>query len=253
MEYLTFKALIILLPLLFLAGVVDSIGGGGGLISLPAFLLAGLPIHMALGTTKMQSTCGTAMATLRFIKNRFVSFKLAFPAVIAAFLGASIGAKLMMFLGEDQLHKIMIIILPVAAFLVLNKKFFDSATSDELIINKKTYITVTISAFLVGIYDGMYGPGTGTFLILAFTVFAKMNVQFANGHAKIINLASNITALIIFLLNGKIIIPLGLLGALASMAGNYVGSGLALKNAQKFTRPCILFVLCILAAKILFI
>ncbi|SHH30442.1 hypothetical protein SAMN02745245_01019 [Anaerosphaera aminiphila DSM 21120] len=251
MEYLTFKTLIILCPLLFFAGFVDSIGGGGGLISLPAFLFAGLPIHTAIGTNKLQSTCGTFISTIRFIGHGFVNLKFMIPAIITAFIGSAIGSKLTMLFTEKQLSYLMIIVLPIAGFLVLNKKLFNLNLDQEIVYNKKTYIITSLSSFVIGCYDGFYGPGTGTFLILAFTVFAKMNVVYANGNSKLINLATNFSSLIVFLLSGKIIIPLGIIGALFNMAGNYVGSSLAMKDSQKIMRPVIIFVLILLTIKII--
>lgn len=250
MEYLNLETLIILLPMLFMAGFIDSIAGGGGLISLPAYLLSGLPIHNAIATNKLQSTFGTSLTTFRFIKNGFVNFKLVLPSIIAAILGSSIGSNLTLLLSEKVLNTIMLFVLPLAAILVLNKNSLNLKEDKKLIVSKKTYIIVSLSAFFIGMYDGFYGPGTGTFLIIAFSIFGKMNVKYANGNAKVINLTTNITSLAVFLTSGKVIIPLGLVSALATMSGNYIGSGLAMKSADKFTRPAILLVLFILALKV---
>ena len=100
-------------------------------------------------------------------------------------------------------------------------------------------------------YDGIYGPGTGTFLIIAFTVFAKLNIGHANGQAKAINLTTNLTSLVIFLLNGQVLIPLGIAAALCNMAGGYIGSGMAMSNGTRIVRPIILVVLLLLFIKIL--
>lgn len=248
---LNIKMFIIVCPLVFLAAVIDAIGGGGGLISLPAFLLAGLPPHMAAATNKLASSCGTTVVTTRLIKNKLVDFRLAVPSVIMAILGASIGARIALLLPDEVFLRIMIVILPVCAFLVLNKNIFKSVENDEIQVTTKTYIVAAVSAFVVGLYDGMYGPGTGTFLIIAFTVFAKMSIQKANGQAKVINLTSNITSLVVFLINRQVLIPLGLAAAVCNMAGGYIGAGLAIKNGSKITKPCIMLVLSILLIKII--
>lgn len=248
---ITFKTFLIVCPLLFLAGLIDAIGGGGGLISLPAYLIAGLPPHAAIATNKMSSTCGTALATARFIRNKLVNFRLALPAVAAAIIGSSIGAHISMAVSEDVMLYVFIVILPVAAFLVLNKKLFHDNGSDDVVLNRRTYLTAAVSAFVVGIYDGFYGPGTGTFLIIAFTVFAKMGIKSANAQAKVINLTTNITSLVIFLLNGQVILVVGLAAALCNMIGGYIGAGLVMKNGAKIVKPSILFVLLLLALKIL--
>ncbi len=250
MEFLNFHSLIIILPMLFLAGFVDSIGGGGGLISLPAFLIAGLPVHLALGTNKLQSCCGTTLTTFRFIKNGYVNFKLVAPALILAIIGSSLGSRTALYISEVALNRLLIVVLPIAAFLVLNKKLFNS--KKDLKITKHTYIATILCALIVGFYDGLYGPGTGTFLIIGFCVFAHMNVRNANANAKLINFTTNITALFVFLLNGKVLFPLGLLGAVFNIAGNYIGSSMAMKDGEKITRPIIIFVLIILAIKIFF-
>ena len=247
---ITFQTFLIVCPFLFLAGLVDAISGGGGLISLPAYLIAGLPPHTAIATNKMSSTCGTALATTRFIKNKLVNFKLALPAAVAAVIGATIGANLSLLVTETVLLYLMIAILPVCAFLVLNKKLFHDGVEDEIILNKRTYKIAIVIAIVVGLYDGFYGPGTGTFLIVAFTVFAKFSIKTANAQAKIINLTSNITSLIVFLLNGEVLLILGLAAAVCNMAGGYIGSGLVMKNGAKIVKPSIIFVLFLLAIKI---
>lgn len=249
---LTIWSFLIVCPLVFLAALIDAIGGGGGLISLPAYLFAGLPVHMAVGTNKLSSACGTSVVTARMIKNHLIDFKLAIPSIICAIIGSSLGAKLSLLVPEELFLKAMIVILPVCAFLVLNRKIFNDNGSTEIEANYKTYLLAGISALIIGGYDGMYGPGTGTFLIIAFTIFAKINMQVANGQAKIINLTTNITSLVVFLLNGQVLIPLGLAAAACNMMGGYIGAGLAIKNGSKIIRPCIILVLTLLLIKIIF-
>mgnify|MGYP003308477767 FL=1 len=136
---ITYQTFLIVCPFLFLAGLIDAIGGGGGLISLPAYLIAGLPPHTAIATNKLSSTCGTTLATYRFIKNGLVNVKLAIPAVIAAILGSSIGANLNLLVDDKIMLYVMVAILPICACLVLNKKLFHDGGSDEIVLNKKLY------------------------------------------------------------------------------------------------------------------
>ena len=145
---ITLETFLVVCPFLFLEGLIDAIGGGGGLISLPAYLIAGLPPHAAVATNKLSSACGTTLATYRFIRNVLVNLKLAIPSVIAAIIGASIGASLSLLLNEN----------------------------DIVTLDKHTYMVVIIAALIIGMYDGFYGPGTGTFLIIAFTIFAKHTI-----------------------------------------------------------------------------
>lgn len=247
---ITYQTFLIVCPFLFLAGLIDAIGGGGGLISLPAYLIAGLPPHAAVATNKLSSTCGTTLATLRFIKNGLVNLKLAIPSVIAAIIGSSIGANLSLLIKEEIMLYIMIAILPICAFLVLNKKLFHDGGENEITLDRRTYITATIAALIIGMYDGFYGPGTGTFLIIAFTVFAKISMKTANAQAKVINLTSNITSLIIFLINGEVLFSIGIVAAACNMLGGYIGAGLVMKNGAKIVKPSIIFVLILLALKV---
>ena len=243
---------LIVCPLLFLAGLVDSIGGGGGLISLPAYLFAGLPVHSAIATNKLSSACGTSVATARFMRKGLVNLRLALPSVAAAVLGSSLGAKWSLSVSETVMKYILLGVLPVAAFFVLNRKWFRDDGKHEATADRRTLVVCILFAFVIGMYDGFYGPGTGTFLIIAFTVFARMTVGSANAQAKVINLTSNITSLTVFLLNGQVLIPLGLAAAVCNMAGNWVGSGLAISKGTKIVRPVILLVLLLLLAKIIF-
>nr|MBQ8243812.1 TSUP family transporter [Oscillospiraceae bacterium] len=248
---LTPQTFLIVCPMLFLAGFVDAIGGGGGLISLPAYLLAGVPIHQTIATNKLSSTCGTALATVRFIKEGLVNWKLAAPTIVFAMLGSSLGAKASMAAPEGIMEAVLFVALPVVAFIVLNPKIFHDNEAREMVLDRKLYLVAMASAFVVGLYDGFYGPGTGTFLIIAFTVFAKLDLKTSNAQAKIINLTTNITSLVIFLTSGQVVVLLGLAAAVCNMAGNYLGAGLALTKGSKITRPVIVLVLGLLFLKVL--
>lgn len=247
---LTPTMFLIVCPMLFLAGFVDAIGGGGGLISLPAYIFAGLPIHYSIATNKLSSTCGTGLATVRFIKHGMVNYRLAVPSVICAVAGSSLGARLSLIMSEQVMKKVLLIVLPIAAFFVLNKKLFKDRGSDAK-ADRRTFIVSGLAAFIIGLYDGFYGPGTGTFLIIAFTVFARTGLAAANGQTKVINLTTNITSLTIFFLHGQVVIPLGIAGALCNMAGNYLGAGFAMEKGSRIVRPVILIVLFLLLIKVL--
>ena len=245
------SSFLIVCPMLFLAGFVDSIAGGGGLISLPAYLLAGLPVHMAIGTNKFSSAFGTTLSTVRFIRQRLVITRFAIPSVFFGFSGSAIGAKLSLLVSETVLKSLLLVVLPIAAFCVLNRRIFRPNESDNIKYDFKTFFVVMLSAFLVGIYDGLYGPGTGTFLIIAFSVFAKFSIKRANAHTKVINLSTNIAALVVFILNGQVLIPLGIAAAVSNMLGNYAGSGLVMTKGVKIVKPLIIFVLTLLLVKII--
>ena len=248
---LTPKMFLIVCPMLFLAGFVDSIAGGGGLISLPAYLFAGLPVHMAIGTNKLSSACGTSLTTARFIRGGLIRWKLALPGIAAAMIGSSLGSRLSLVTDEAVIRGVLFAVLPIAAFIVLNPRLFPERETKELRVDRRTLTVCVLAALIIGFYDGFYGPGTGTFLIIAFTAFARLSVSAANAHAKVINLTTNITSLLVFLHGGTVLIPLGLAAAGCNMLGNYVGSGLAMRGGAKITRPVILVVLGLLLVKLL--
>ena len=247
----TFQTFLIVCPLLFLAGFIDSIAGGGGLVSLPAYLFAGLPIHMAIATNKFSSTFGTSLATIRFIKERLVILRLAIPSVLCGIAGSTIGAQLSLLVPEAVLKYLLLAILPLAAFCVLNKKLFKDNAGKTFEFNKKTLITVIIAAFIIGIYDGLYGPGTGTFLIIVFTVFARMPTASANAHTKVINLSTNIAALAVFIMHGQVLFTIGIAAAASNMLGNYIGAGLVMTKGSRIVKPVIIIVLLLLLVKII--
>lgn len=245
-----FSAFLIVCPLVFLAGFVDSIAGGGGLISLPAYLLAGLPIHNAIATNKLSSTTGTLVSTLRLVRNHFADLKLALPCMAASFCGSILGARIALLTSDAILKIVLLILLPIVAFYVLKKKDLEPDLTTQP--SHRTQLTILISSsLLIGIYDGFYGPGTGTFLLLVYTALAKIDVRTASGNMKLVNLSSNVSALVTFLLAGKVIWTLGLAASVFSIAGHYIGSGMVMKNGTRIVRPIILVVLGLLFLKII--
>lgn len=241
---------LIVCPLVFLAGFIDAIAGGGGLISLPAYMLAGLPPHIAIGTNKLSSSVGTMVATGQYISKGFMVWKLAIPAILFAFAGANIGSHLTLLVPEDIFMGVMLLALPLIAIYVFTHK---SLSNDvEPTIDRRVWIVVLASAFFIGMYDGFYGPGTGTFLMLLLTGAAHLTTRQAAGITKAINLSSNIMSLVVFLLNGTVLLPLGLTAALFSVAGNYLGARSFIKRGDKIARPAIIVVISIFIIKVLY-
>lgn len=241
---------LIVCPLVFLAGLVDAIGGGGGLISLPAYMIAGIPAHMSLGTNKLASTMGTTVSTLRFARHGYMKWKFCVAGSVMALIGSVLGAVLALHVEETVIKHMMLVVLPIAAFYVLRRKKTDAEEKNALPV-KRTLLVIVISAFFIGIYDGFYGPGTGTFLILILTGAARMDTRTAAGTTKVINLSSNVAALITYIINGKVVYSIGLAASVFSIAGHYIGAGLVTRNGQKIVRPVILTVLTILFIKII--
>lgn len=248
MNYQTF---LIVCPLVFLAGFVDAIGGGGGLISLPAYLIAGVPAHNAVATNKLSSSIGTTVATGRYIRNGHVDYKLGIPGIIMALIGSQIGARLALLVSDEIFKIIIMFALPVLAIYMLLKKDIQPKDTDKISFKRQLAIVVVVT-FAIGMYDGFYGPGTGTFLIIAYTALAKMDVLKAGGNTKLANLTSNISALVVFLMSNNVLMVLGLVASVFGIAGNYLGAGFAMKHGAKGIRYVILVVIALLFVKILF-
>ena len=232
----------------FLASFTDAIAGGGGIISVPTYLIAGLPMHMALGTNKLSAGIGTFASTARYIKNGCVDWKLGIPSIVLALIGSYFGTKLQLMLSEVYLKYLLLIVLPVVAFVVLRQRKFPEERGE--IDPKKQMAIVWTAALVIGAYDGFYGPGTGTFLLLVFCNLGKLDVRTASGNVKLVNLSSNIASLFTSLLSGKVFLALGLIGAVTSIAGHYIGAGLAIKNGSKIVKPTVIVVLLLLAVKV---
>lgn len=247
----TLQMLLIVCPMVFLAGFIDAAAGGGGLISLPAYFLAGLPAHTAIATNKLSSSLGTVAAALRFYRNRLMQKDVVILGIVCALSGSAIGSNLSLMASENLIQLIMIPLLPFVAYYVLRGKGLKEHAGEHEVSRRRVLTVTALSAFVVGIYDGFYGPGTGTFLILLFTSLAHMDVRMASGNAKMLNLASNVMSLTVFLLNGKVLFALGIPAALCSIAGNYLGSGVVLKNGLRAVRPIIIIVLAILFVRLI--
>ena len=240
---------LIVCPLTFLGGFVDAVAGGGGLISLPAYMIAGLPVHNAIATNKLSSGMGTSVATFRLARLGYIPWRKAALCIVMAIIGSSTGAKLALMVDADLFKKLMLVIIPATAIYVMRNKNMDEPK--EPLGNTQTVIRASLVALLIGVYDGFYGPGTGTFLILLLSGFAHISLKESNGIAKSINLTTNLSSLAVYLMNGKVIILLGLAGGLFGIAGNYIGVTFFKNKGAKAVRPLMIMVLVIFFIKIL--
>ena len=234
----------------FVAGFVDAIGGGGGIISVPTYLIAfhGLPTYYALGTNKLSAGIGTFFSTGRFIKNGYVNWKLAAPSIVFALLGSMGGTWLQHRTPENILKYLLLVVLPVVAVITLRSRQWPD--EPEPVPFGRQAAIVWGASLVIGAYDGYYGPGTGTFLMIVFVRLAKLDTRTANGGAKVVNLSSNIGSLFTAAMNGYVYWGIGLISAVASMLGHYLGAGLAIKNGSKIVRPTVVIVLILLTAKV---
>ena len=240
----------LLCALVFLAGYVDAIAGGGGLISLPAYLIVGLPTHVAIATNKLSSAMGTTLTTWRFARSGYIQWKTAGMGVATALIGSALGSNLVMFVADFYLRVLLLVLLPVTAVYVMRSKAFDDE-SREALSSRRTVVISVVVALVVGAYDGFYGPGTGTFLMLLLTGAARMALKQAAGVTKAINLTTNITALAVFLLHGQVLIPMGLLAGVFGIGGNYLGSKSFSENGGAIARPITIVVLVVFFVKVI--
>ena len=246
--------LIVICPLVFLAGFVDSVAGGGGLISLPAYLMVGLPARIASGTNKVVAGCGTLVSSANYLRSGKVLLRVAVPTALCALLGSSLCTQLAAGLPDGTLKILLLAALPaVAIFLAVKKDFGkdDSVTEKEMSRKKEFLISCGIG-LVMGAYDGMIGPGTGTFYIMLFAAFLGFNLLTASGCAKFANLASNIASATVWALNGDVMWRLVLPAAVFNMLGNFCGSRFAIRGGSKRVRSMIFVVLGLLFVKVLF-
>lgn len=236
--------------LVFLAGFVDSIAGGGGLITLPAYLAHGLSPSLLLGTNKLSSCMGTSVAAAKFLRETRFGADFLFILVVLAAGGSFLGAKAISMVPPETIRLLLLVLLPpVAVFLGARKSFGLADTSARHSENALLRRSGSIS-FGVSFYDGMLGPGTGTFLAVGFARLCGFDLLRSTALAKLLNLVSNAAALAAFLWFGKVNVKLGLAMGVAGMAGNYAGSHVALRKGAWVIRPMLFAVSASLLAKI---
>ncbi len=235
----TLQMYLIVCPLVFLASLIDAIGGGGGLISLPAYLLAGLDPHLASGSNKLSASIGSFTAAVTFFKKGKLLLIPSLCAVAGALPGSYLGAELLKITSENIVQIMMVIMMPlVALFIVFKGNKIPAARK----VSKKTYALCFLSGLIVGAYDGFFGPGAGTFYILFFTWLCGMDMVNASGSAKPVNFASNIGSLVSHIIGGRVVYALALPAMAFSMLGGFIGSRLAILKGAKFIRYAMLVV-----------
>lgn len=240
---------LVVLPLVFLGAVVDSIAGGGGLISLPAYMMV-LPPHIAAATNKFAASFGTLSSLVRFLKSGKVHLKVSLIAAVGALIGSPIGAQIQLFLPAVWLNRLLLVFLPcVAVFLMVRRDLGADDGQTDFTCTTKAAVQAFGIGLLIGGYDGLIGPGTGTFLILAFCSFMNFPLLLASGSAKVVNFASNISALVVYLLHGQVLFAVGIPAMLCAIVGYQVGAHMALRGGAKVVRVLIFVVLCILLVK----
>ena len=244
--------LLIVCPLTFLGGLIDAIGGGGGLVSLPAFMIAGFPVHYAIGTNKISSAMGTSIAFTKFLIDGYMPLKLSACGVVFALVGSSLGAKTALLISDHAFKIMMLFIVPITALYVFKSQSLLTEERDSQAITARTYAVCVLIAFVLGFYDGFYGPGAGTFMLLLLAGVAKLSVQKANGVTKAINFATNLAAIAVYFVNGKAIFIPGAVAGIFCVAGNYIGAKFFERGGARAVRPVILVVLALFFARVVY-
>lgn len=232
----------------FVAAFIDSIAGGGGLISLPAFIASGLNPHLALGTNKLAAMFSTIGSATRFAKSGKINWNIVLKLAPFSFIGAVLGVKTVLLIDQKYLYPIAFGLLAfVLIYTFYNKKmgdedFFTTPTKEAMILGG-------LMAFSLGFYDGFFGPGTGSFIIFGLIKIFKFDFMRASGNAKILNLASNISSVITFMYFGKIAYFYSISIGLIMIVGATVGAKFAINKGTKFIRPIFLIVTAIVTIK----
>ncbi len=240
MDYTT---LAILCIAAFTAGFVDAIVGGGGLIQLPIalVLLPSYPVASVVGTLKIPSFSGTAFAAVQYIKKVKLQWKLLLMMMLLATLSAFAGSSLLTVVHNDFMKPILLVVLSLVAVYTYTKKNFGQHISKEL-SNGRTILYAIIISIIIGFYDGFIGPGTGSFLILAFITIMGIDFLHASANAKMVNLATNAGSIVLFLIKGTIIWSVAIPMAICNALGGIIGAKLAIHKGNKFIRIFFLIV-----------
>jgi len=236
--------IILFIVALFAAGI-DAIAGGGGLLVVPTMLILGMNPLVTLGTNKLQSCFGTATSSYNYFKNGLLKENNIKLLAIISFVGSLIGTFLVSQLSNELLNNLIpILLIGAAIFLIINK-------GNKFNISKSVVLAFLPLVFLIGFYDGFFGPGTGTFFVMTFLIIKNRSIMQATAATKVLNLSSNFASFLVFQYKGFVIWELALIMAIAQVTGAYIGSKLAIKNGEKFVRPVIVFISIVLSLRIL--
>lgn len=231
----------------FVAGFVDAIAGGGGLLTVPALLTAGLDPHIALGTNKGQSSFGAIASAAGFWRQNEVHKERAPSSFLAAGCGAVCGALAQLMIDPKRLRPVVLVLLVVAAVLIAMRPASHIKRAKPPAHPSVVLVAV---AFAMGAYDGFFGPGTGSLSILAFVALFGDGMMRASGNSKILNLASNLASLIVFAVRGTIVWSIALPMAAASALGAWAGAHVAVRRGDRFVRVVVLGVVVALVSKL---
>lgn len=239
---------LLLAAVAFAAGTVDAIAGGGGLLTVPALLAAGLPPHQALGTNKGQSVFGAAAATVRYWRSGLIDRRRAPLSFLFGLAGAFAGAALVLAVRPEVLEPLVLaMLLGVAVFFAFRRT--PQLHTTRWLVRHRAVVLAAL-ALIIGAYDGFFGPGTGTFLIVAYVALLGAELREASANAKVVNFASNLASVCLFAWNGKILWAYALPMAGAQLLGGWFGAHLTVRGGEALVRRVVLAVVLALSAKL---
>ncbi len=242
MMELSIQTLAVLFGAAVLGGFVDSIAGGGGIITVPALLAVGLPPHLALGTNKLQAVFGSFTAAMNYRRGGMVRWRNMVGGIACTAAGALVGTLAVQTVSADLLTRVIPLLL-MAIFLYMLCRPELGATHQPHRISPRLFYL--IFGLLLGFYDGFFGPGTGSFWAMAFISGLGFDLKKTTAHTKVMNFTSNLTALAFFMLGGNVLLVAGLVMGVGQVAGAFLGSHLVLARGTRFIR---VFFLCVVAA-----
>ncbi|HBY2625274.1 UNVERIFIED_CONTAM: hypothetical protein C3P01_11590 [Clostridioides difficile] len=234
----------------FLAAFVDSIAGGG-LISMPVLMAIGVPVHLAIGTNKFAASAGCISSAYRYAKSGKINNNLLKKLVPFTIAGSILGVRCVLSISEDILNVLVVVMILIVAIYTFVSKNLGQENNFES-INKKNLRLGMLMALIIGFYDGFFGPGTGTFLTFGFIKIYGYDFLHASANTKILNLTSNITSLLLFMINGQVDYKIAIVFALVMIMGAYVGAKVAIKKGSKMIKPIFLVMALFMVVKLVY-
>ena len=235
----------------FFAGIIDSVCGGGGLITIPTMLAVGIPVHFITGTNQCSAWIGTGVAAFDYLKSGSIHIKSALITLPFSMLGSFLGAKLNLLMPEQFLRIFMVVSIPVISiFIFIDKKLGETDKVEEK-ANLSIIIWSAAIGFFLGGYQGFYGPGGGLFFMLAYAAFLRLSLVRATGNTRFVVAISSIMSVFTYAVSGTVIWKLAFAATAFNIVGSHLGAMIAIKNGVRVIRPMMFFVIILLFAKLI--
>ena len=235
----------------FFAGIIDSVCGGGGLITIPTMLAVGIPVHFITGTNQCSAWVGTGVAAYDYLKSGNIHIKSALITLPFSMLGSFLGAKLNLMVPDQHLRIFMVASIPfISIFIFANKKLGQEDRVEDR-SDLSIAIWSAVIGFVLGAYQGFYGPGGGLLFMLAYAAFLKLSLVRATGNTRFVVAISSIMSVLTYAFSGTVIWNLALAATVFNIIGSHLGATIAIKNGVKVIRPMMFFVIILLFAKLI--